>query len=49
MSVWSDAPWGFGGDGGGSEDCVNSGPFAGKDQWPLTNGGCLKRDFNGKK
>lgn len=48
MSVWSDAPWGFGGDGAGRDDCVYSGPFR-KGQWWLTDGGCLKRNFDGKK
>jgi len=47
MSVWSDAPWGFGGNGGGRDNCVYSGPFR-KDQWWLPDGGCLKRKFNGK-
>lgn len=47
MSVWSDAPWGFGGNGGGRDDCVYSGPFR-KGQWQLPDGGCLKRKFNGK-
>ncbi|KAJ7387500.1 hypothetical protein OS493_000830 [Desmophyllum pertusum] len=45
MSFWSDAPWGFGSNGG-RDGCVYSGEF-GKDKWSLTNGGCLKRNFNG--
>ena len=45
MSFWSDAPWGFGSNGG-RDGCVYSGEF-GKDKWSLTNGECLKRNFNG--
>ncbi|XP_078361289.1 tyrosinase-like [Oculina patagonica] len=46
MSMWSGAPWGFGSNGGGRDGCVYDGPF-GKNQFSLTNGGCLKRNFNG--
>ena len=46
MSFWSNAPWGFGSNGG-RDGCVYNGPF-GKHKWSLTNGECLKRGFNGK-
>ena len=45
MSTWSNAPWGFGSNGG-RDGCVYSGPF-GKRQFSLTNGECLRRNFNG--
>lgn len=45
LSFWSEAPWGFGSNGG-RNGCVYGGPF-GKHQWKLTNGNCLKRNFNG--
>lgn len=45
MSTWSNAPWGFGSNGG-RDGCVYSGPF-GKRHFTLTSGGCLKRNFNG--
>ena len=45
MSVWSDAAWGLGSNGG-RDGCVYSGPFR-KHVWKLTNGNCLKRNFNG--
>lgn len=45
MSVWSDAAWGLGSNGG-RDGCVYSGPFS-KHTWKLTNGDCLKRNFNG--
>jgi len=47
MSFWSNAPWGFGSNGRYDRDgCVYGGPFA-EHQWSLTNGECLKRNFNG--
>ena len=46
MSFWSNAPWGFGSNGG-RDGCVYDGPF-GKHKWSLTNEECLKRGFNGK-
>jgi hypothetical protein len=48
-SVWNNYPWGLGGNGTGSFNCVDKGPFS-KKSWrlaPKSGGGCLRRKFMG--
>lgn len=48
--VWSNHPWGLGGNGSYPYGCVESGPFN-KHVWRLTDksgGGCLRRNFMGR-